>query len=588
MHTHYLTSSRTNPQFYIFTQLFEAEHTDSSPFDLTSIQEASWLDFWQREGHQLLEEKWNKRFPEYKDIGEAGGDCDEAERVSWQALWEEHAKELSARFWHIFSCAFENYQHELLKSLSPIDTENLEEVEQELEQLELSGNQPKGKRKKNKKIDAKEPYLISNDDPEEAYLSANDDPEDMGEAWRRNLHGLPDSLGAKSKNSTQRQPRTESWFEQYSSSYYDPEDIEEEKQRKLLGLPASFGAQASNSKRRKPKTESWVEQYSSSYYDSEDIEEEEVQRNHPAQKLLASFGAQASYSTRRQSRTESWLEHDSSYYDSDLDIMTSDEEAEPLHGVRRGFIKKNKPKKKKKPNKKLVAQMPEFMLENKGKLFKYWLKRFSLFSRFDQGIRLDRESWFSVTPEKIAKQTARRLACDVILDAFCGCGGNAIQFAATCGRVIAVDIDAEKLAMAKHNARIYGVADKIEFIHADFLQFAASTKLRPDVVFFSPPWGGPSYINQATFDIERSLLPVGASHLMQLGRRLANSVGIFLPRNANMSQVIALSGVGQQCEVEHNYLDTRLVAITAYFGSGLIKNQPKLKTQTAAVGNSFL
>lgn len=44
------------------------------------------------------------------------------------------------------------------------------------------------------------------------------------------------------------------------------------------------------------------------------------------------------------------------------------------------------------------------------------------------------ESWFSVTPEELAKHTAERLRCDLIIDAFCGAGGNAIQFALTCER----------------------------------------------------------------------------------------------------------------------------------------------------------
>lgn len=47
------------------------------------------------------------------------------------------------------------------------------------------------------------------------------------------------------------------------------------------------------------------------------------------------------------------------------------------------------------------------------------------------------ESWFSVTPERIAEHIARRCCqqqstfCegDVVIDAFCGAGGNAIQFA---------------------------------------------------------------------------------------------------------------------------------------------------------------
>jgi len=46
------------------------------------------------------------------------------------------------------------------------------------------------------------------------------------------------------------------------------------------------------------------------------------------------------------------------------------------------------------------------------------------------------ESWFSVTPEKLAMHTAERLRCDLIVDAFCGAGGNAIQFAFTCERGI--------------------------------------------------------------------------------------------------------------------------------------------------------
>jgi len=34
--------------------------------------------------------------------------------------------------------------------------------------------------------------------------------------------------------------------------------------------------------------------------------------------------------------------------------------------------------------------------------------------------------------------------------------------------VIAIDIDPVKISCAKHNAKIYGVMDKIEFINGDF------------------------------------------------------------------------------------------------------------------------
>lgn len=97
-------------------------------------------------------------------------------------------------------------------------------------------------------------------------------------------------------------------------------------------------------------------------------------------------------------------------------------------------IATKKDKKKKRKNKSSSnAGLPAEIAGDKS-MFKYWYRRFMLFSRFDQGVRLDRESWFSVTPETVAAHTAQRCKCDLIVDAFCGSGGNTIQFAMTCER----------------------------------------------------------------------------------------------------------------------------------------------------------
>lgn len=45
--------------------------------------------------------------------------------------------------------------------------------------------------------------------------------------------------------------------------------------------------------------------------------------------------------------------------------------------------------------------------------------------------------------------------------------------------------------MARHNARLYGVDRKIQFVCADF--FDVAPRLAADGVFLSPPWGGPLY-----------------------------------------------------------------------------------------------
>lgn len=42
------------------------------------------------------------------------------------------------------------------------------------------------------------------------------------------------------------------------------------------------------------------------------------------------------------------------------------------------------------------------------------------------------ESWYSVTPEIIGRFIADRCSCYLLVDPFCGAGGNVIQFAKTC------------------------------------------------------------------------------------------------------------------------------------------------------------
>lgn len=230
--------------------------------------------------------------------------------------------------------------------------------------------------------------------------------------------------------------------------------------------------------------------------------------------------------------------------------------------------KRKRPKKKRRPPKS-TAELPEEIANDKT-LMKYWSKRFSLFSRFDLGIKLDRESWFSVTPEKVATHTALKCQCDVIVDAFCGAGGNTIQFAKTCRRVIAIDIDPLKIEMAKHNAGVYGVADKIEFIVGNYMELAAS--LVADAVFLSPPWGGPEYLKNDVYDIEEFLIPVPATELMAVSRRISPNICIYLPRNSNKTQLCVLAGPGNTVEVNQEFLGPRLIAITAYYGD-LFKNK---------------
>ena len=72
-------------------------------------------------------------------------------------------------------------------------------------------------------------------------------------------------------------------------------------------------------------------------------------------------------------------------------------------------------------------------------LHKFYKHRYYLFSKFDRGIKIDDESWYSITPETVAKHVANRIVTVFgehktnAMDGFCGVGGNLIQMARKTG-----------------------------------------------------------------------------------------------------------------------------------------------------------
>ncbi|KAF8319396.1 S-adenosyl-L-methionine-dependent methyltransferase, partial [Clavulina sp. PMI_390] len=269
-------------------------------------------------------------------------------------------------------------------------------------------------------------------------------------------------------------------------------------------------------------------------------------------------------------------------------------------------------------------------------LKKYFAQRERFFSLYSKGCLLDEEGWYSVTPERIANQIAERCRCDTIVDAFCGVGGNAIAFAQTCERVIAIDNSPVRLALARHNAVVYGVHERIEFILADFPTWARSVQsirskgsLSPnsspvasasppsstkiDIVFLSPPWGGPSYISSTstsafkasavvstndvggdavvgdetlvshpTFTLDM-VSPLPGDELFELARGLTPHIAYYLPRNTDIEQISRLVGGApsapgvevEKIEIEEEWMGSKLKALTCYFG-GLVKGQEHL------------
>jgi trimethylguanosine synthase len=249
---------------------------------------------------------------------------------------------------------------------------------------------------------------------------------------------------------------------------------------------------------------------------------------------------------------------------------------------------------------------------------KFWSQRRRLFSRFDQGILLDKESWFSVTPEAIADHIAARLVVSrnemIVLEPFAGCGGNSLAFARRkeIALVVCVDTDIEKLKKAATNARIYEIPpEKIVFIHDDACRvmssFANGTRVdessnntsgfiqngdaceykigglellpeKIDTIFFSPPWGGMDYakVGKRNYDLSCIQLNEGdncvnGEDILELAAKaLGNKpVAYFLPRNTNgvaLAKSALKAGFVGPVELEQNILNGKLKTITVYLG----------------------
>ena len=228
---------------------------------------------------------------------------------------------------------------------------------------------------------------------------------------------------------------------------------------------------------------------------------------------------------------------------------------------------------------------------------KHWAQRYRYFSKFDSGIKVDFEGWYSLTQEAVAEHVARRIGesgLRVIYDAFAGCGGHAIALARHCDLVVSVDIDPAKIACAAHNARVYGVAHKIQFIVGDSSVVLRSIRDKKfkygrspfDCVCLGPPWGGPDYLSSAVYDVESKLrCPLDGREWVQLARSVSSNVVLLVPRTCMAEQLASLAlpaeasdaaRNAERVEVEDVCLNYKVKMKVAYYGPRFSRHRSKL------------
>ena len=165
---------------------------------------------------------------------------------------------------------------------------------------------------------------------------------------------------------------------------------------------------------------------------------------------------------------------------------------------------------------------------------KFWMNRYYYYVLFDNGIQMDYESWYSVTPEEIASYTARICGSQsTVVDAFCGSGGNVIQFSLKCKRVIAIDIDPIKINICKNNAKVYSCTNNINFLELDFLEVKG---IKADYVFLSPPWGGVEYKDTSKYSMKEKMTP-DILQIVSKCLEISNKIIFYIPRTSMLEEL---------------------------------------------------
>lgn len=226
-----------------------------------------------------------------------------------------------------------------------------------------------------------------------------------------------------------------------------------------------------------------------------------------------------------------------------------------------------------------IAPEDELLLHTKHTLpdnvKRYWKKRYLLFSRFDDGVYMLLELWYSVTPEAVAQFTAKLISelvggSGTVVDVCCGGGGNTIQFARYFDRVVAIDINPVNITCTAHNCQVYQVAANVELITGDWRQLSQQLSQQfhqPQFMFCLPPWGGTEYNRTADgFDVD-AMTPFGLPWLVASLLKHAPSCGVFLPRNSNMAQLQRQAEEYGGGRVVYLYLDNHCVGLLALYGA---------------------
>ncbi|CAK80457.1 unnamed protein product (macronuclear) [Paramecium tetraurelia] len=186
---------------------------------------------------------------------------------------------------------------------------------------------------------------------------------------------------------------------------------------------------------------------------------------------------------------------------------------------------------------------PGISIDIPKQIQKFYRKRFFLFKKFNEGIQLDEESWYSVIPEEMSIHIANKLKASSpdsdVIDGFCGSGGLAIQLAKCFKTVICIDIDPMQNTIFINSARSITLPIICKCMNPQQPQsqmnFLEYTHTNQDfILIMCPPWGGLNYSHQP-YDLN-SMKP-SLQDLLTKGLQMTTKIVLQLPKNIDIQQL---------------------------------------------------
>lgn len=149
-------------------------------------------------------------------------------------------------------------------------------------------------------------------------------------------------------------------------------------------------------------------------------------------------------------------------------------------------------------------------------------------------LKIDTIGLYSISPPKNAEIITNYVkkyfknSNIIVTDAMAGVGGNSLSFATSLYHVNAIEIDEERFYYLAYNIGLFSKTNVL-CINENYLNIMH--KLKQDVIFIDPPWGGKNYknANKMTIDIDNISLENICNNIYE--NKLCSMLILKLPLN---------------------------------------------------------